>query len=201
MEGLDTKDGLGRVGGNRKLYLKLLRQFVEQHGPSPAQITDALTRHDFPVAERLAHTVKGVAGSLGARAVQTAAGTLETALGAKASSVELTPILREFTSVLDDFVGRLRAALPLTPTLPAPAAPAVPVDLEQAKKVVQEMIAHLNNFDPAASECLEANPDVFRTLLPGEKFASFEQQVAGFSFADALAQLQLAAAEHGCLPS
>jgi two-component system, sensor histidine kinase and response regulator len=200
VEGLDTKDGLSRVGGNRKLYLKLLRQFVEQQGPSPAQITDALTRNDVPVAERLAHTVKGVAGSLGARAVQTAAGTLEAGLGAKVSSVELTPVLREFTSVLDDFVGRLRAALPLGPTLPAPAAHAGPVDIEQAKKVVQEMIAHLNNFDPAASECLEANPGVFRTLLPGEKFVSFEQQVGSFSFADALDQLQQAATEHGCLP-
>jgi erythromycin esterase-like protein len=102
---------------------------------------------------------------------------------------------------LDDFVGRLRAALPLTPTQSAPAAPAVTVDLEQAKKVVQEMITHLNNFDPAAGECLEANLDVFQTLLLGEKFVSFEQQVAGFSFADALAQLQQAATEHGCLPS
>ncbi len=32
--GLDTKDGLSRVAGNRKLYLKLLRQFVEQQGPT-----------------------------------------------------------------------------------------------------------------------------------------------------------------------
>jgi hypothetical protein len=133
--------------------------------------------------------------------VQTAAGILETALGAKASSVELTPVLREFTSVLDDFVGRLRTALPVAPTLPAPAAPAGPVDLAQAKEVVQQMIAHLNNFDPAASECLEANPDVFRALLPGEKFVSFEQQIGSFSFADALAQLQQAATEHGCLPA
>ena len=42
--GLDTKDGLSRVGGNRKLYLKLLRQFVEQQGPAVEQITDALAR-------------------------------------------------------------------------------------------------------------------------------------------------------------
>ena len=42
--GLDTKDGLSRVGGNRKLYLKLLRQFIEQQGPAVEQITDALAR-------------------------------------------------------------------------------------------------------------------------------------------------------------
>jgi HPt (histidine-containing phosphotransfer) domain-containing protein len=177
------------------------RQFVEQQGPAPAQITEALTGNDVPVAERLAHTVKGVAGSLGARAVQTAAGTLETALGAKASPAAVPPVLRAFTSVLDDFVGRLRSALPVATTLSAPAAPAGPVDLEQARKVVHEMIAHLNNFDPAASECLETNPDVFRTLLPGERFVSFEQQISSFSFADALMQLQQAATEQGLLPT
>ena len=42
VEGLDTKDGLGRVAGNRKLYLKLLRQFVQQQGAVPAQIAEAL---------------------------------------------------------------------------------------------------------------------------------------------------------------
>ncbi|MCZ7640780.1 MAG: response regulator [Verrucomicrobia bacterium] len=65
VEGLDTADGLTRVAGNRKLYLKLLRQFVEQQGSAPAQIAAALTGGDVPLAERLAHTVKGVAGSLG----------------------------------------------------------------------------------------------------------------------------------------
>ena len=36
--GLDTADGLLRLGGNRPLYLKLLRQFVEQQADAPAQV-------------------------------------------------------------------------------------------------------------------------------------------------------------------
>ncbi len=63
------------------------------------------------------------------------------------------------------------------------------------------MISHLNNFDPAAGDCLEANQDVFRTLLPAEAFAAFEQQVSGFAFADALAGLQHAVQEKGLLPA
>jgi hypothetical protein len=63
------------------------------------------------------------------------------------------------------------------------------------------MIAHLNNFDPAAGECLEANRDIFRALLPGDKFASFEQHVGGFAFAEALTQLEPAAKEKGYLPA
>ena len=66
IDGLDTTDGLARVGGNRKLYVKILRQFVEQQGPANDQVADALATGDHALAERLAHTLKGVAGNIGA---------------------------------------------------------------------------------------------------------------------------------------
>ena len=53
------------------------------------------------------------------------------------------------------------------------------------------------DFDPGAGECLESNPDVFRSLFPGSAFSTFEQQVGGFAFADAFAGLQHAAKEKG----
>jgi CheY-like chemotaxis protein len=197
VEGLDTRDGLSRVAGNRKLYLKLLRQFVEQQGAA-AQITEALQRNETSAAERLAHTVKGVCGNLGIRGVQQAAAKLEKSIATETAPADLASALQEFRAALEDFVSRLRAALP--PTETAVETPA-PLDAEQAKQVVTEMISHLNNFDPAASECLEANRNVFRSVLPGESFAAFEQQVDGFAFADALAGLQEAAKKKGLLPA
>ena len=196
---LHAKDGLSRVAGNRKLYLKLLRQFTEQQGSAPAQIAEALACDDVPLAERLAHTVKGVAGSLGAAGVQTVAAKLEQAIARKAPATELAPVLQEFRTRLDDFVTRLRAALPAAEPVTPIAAPAGTLDLEQARRVVPEMVAHLNNFDPAAGECLEAHRALFRALLPGPAFAAFEQQVSGFAFAEALAALQPAATQHGLL--
>ncbi|HXJ80090.1 MAG TPA: response regulator, partial [Candidatus Methylomirabilis sp.] len=70
VEGLDTADGLLRVAGNRTLYLKLLSQFVAQQAEAPASIAEALKGGDHALAERLAHTVKGVAGNLGAGSVR-----------------------------------------------------------------------------------------------------------------------------------
>ncbi len=87
--GLDTFDGLSRVGKNRKLYLKLLRQFVEQQGPAGEQIASALVSDDNSGAERLAHTLKGVAANLGARTVQTAAGALEKAIRERAPAEQI----------------------------------------------------------------------------------------------------------------
>jgi len=200
LEGLNVQDGLGRVAGNRKLYLKLLRQFVDQQGSAPAQITEALARQDTMLAERLAHTVKGVAGSLGMGAVQEVAATLEKAIAAKTDSTALAPLIGNFGTVLENLVMRLGAALPQTETTSPPVAPDAAFDPDRAKEIAQEMIGYLNNFDPAAADCLEAHRDLFRVLLSGDGLASFEKEVNDFVFGDALARLQKAANDRRLMP-
>ena len=111
-EGLDTKDGLTRVAGNQKLYLKLLRQFAEQQGPSVEQITTALAQGDTALAERLAHTLKGVAGNIGAKPVQAAAGVLEKLIRDRAAAAETEPALRQVAAALDPLLAQLRSSLP-----------------------------------------------------------------------------------------
>jgi len=67
------------------------------------------------------------------------------------------------------------------------------VDAAQLKLVVEQMTRHLAEFDAAASDCLEANRGVFASLFSAEEFAKFEQQVQGYAFGEALAQLEQAA--------
>jgi signal transduction histidine kinase/DNA-binding response OmpR family regulator/HPt (histidine-containing phosphotransfer) domain-containing protein/HAMP domain-containing protein len=199
--GLDTTDGLSRVAGNRKLYLKLLRQFSEQQRPVPAHIGEALERHDDSLAERLAHTIKGLTGSIGARTLQQTAAKLEKAIVTRMPAAELLALLREFSGGMEDLVSRLRAALPPDEITPRSAGPAVPIDPAQSKRSVVEMMAYLTNLDPTAAECLEANREVFRVLLPGDSYTRFEKSVHGFAFTEALAQLQIVAKENGLLPT
>jgi len=78
IEGLDISMGLQTTQDSPSLYRKLLTRFVENkqfHGDFSA----ALAEHDLSVAERLAHTLKGSAGNIGAKIVQTEAGELELA--------------------------------------------------------------------------------------------------------------------------
>jgi hypothetical protein len=77
----------------------------------------------------------------------------------------------------------------------------MPIDPARSKRSVEEMMSHLNNLDPTAAECLEADRDVFRALLPGGSYTRFEQSVNGFAYADALTQLQIVAKEKGLLPT
>ncbi len=189
--GLDTKDGLLRVAGNRKLYLKLLRQFAVQQAAAPAEIAAQLKSGDRATAERTAHTVKGVAANLGVKAVQAAAGELEKALHDGADAARLEVLRQQLAAALTPFVERLRAALGDEPA--APVAPvAMAVDPAQLKLVIAQMTKHLAEFDAAAADCLEAHRSLFASLFSAEEFGRFEQHIQGYAFGDAEAQLEQA---------
>jgi signal transduction histidine kinase/DNA-binding response OmpR family regulator/HPt (histidine-containing phosphotransfer) domain-containing protein/HAMP domain-containing protein len=82
LPGIDTILGQQRVAGNRKLYLKLLGDFHRDYPGSVRAIRDAIEGKRDEEALRLAHTLKGVSGSLGAMDLYAAAEEVETALKA-----------------------------------------------------------------------------------------------------------------------
>jgi two-component system sensor histidine kinase/response regulator len=189
VEGLDAAEGLLRVAGNKKLYLKLLRQFAVQQAESPAQIAAQLQAGDRATAERTAHTVKGVAANLGAKAVQAAAGELEKALHANTDAARLESLRGQFGAVLAPFIDRLHVALGEEAAVAA-APEGAAVDPARLKQLVEQMTKYLAEFDAAAADCLEANRGAFATLFTAEEFGKFEQRVQGYAFDDALAQLK-----------
>jgi signal transduction histidine kinase/CheY-like chemotaxis protein/HPt (histidine-containing phosphotransfer) domain-containing protein len=79
LPGIDTKAGLARTMHNQKLYLKLLRQFYESEADFAGAFRRARQDDDILAPERLAHTLRGAAGSIGAGDVEAAATALEQA--------------------------------------------------------------------------------------------------------------------------
>jgi two-component system, sensor histidine kinase and response regulator len=192
VEGLDTKDGLARVAGNRKLYLKLLRQFVEQQGPALEQISDALAKGDAALAERLAHTLKGVAGNIGAKGVQAAAGVLEKLIRDKADSADLDAAKQQVAAVLGPLIGQLRAMCGSPATEVAAQHPAVTVNPVKTREATARLKELLSEFDPGAGDFIEENRAVLQGLFPGTTWGEFEKLVHGYGFAEAQAHLETA---------
>lgn len=78
--GLDMQTALGRLRGNQKLYAKLLIQMREELPKMQEKITEALSTGNFQDLSMHAHTVKGMAGNLGADLLQDASAALEAAV-------------------------------------------------------------------------------------------------------------------------
>jgi CheY-like chemotaxis protein len=80
LPGIDRIAGLRRVAGNETLYHKLLLDFHRDFATSADRIRAAISENRLTDAERLAHTLKGVAGSIGAMDLHRATEELDTAL-------------------------------------------------------------------------------------------------------------------------
>ncbi len=74
---IDAESALGRLNGNRKLLLNLLKTFTSSYAGVVGDITQAVAAGDLQASERIAHSLKGVAGSISAAGVQEAAKELE----------------------------------------------------------------------------------------------------------------------------
>jgi two-component system, sensor histidine kinase and response regulator len=191
--GLDTKDGLSRVGGNRKLYLKLLGQFIDQQGPSVEQITDALAKGDIPLGERLAHSLKGVSGNIGATQVQSTAGVLERLIHDRADATSVDAATQQVVACLVPLVTGLRAALELTGAgAQQPSATSAPPSPAQSRATAARLSALLSELDPGAADFLETNHAALRPLFDDGSWREFEGLVHGYAFEDAQAQLSQA---------
>jgi len=189
---LDTKDGLMRVGGNRTLYLKLLRQFIDQQGPAVEQITDALSSGDVERAERLAHSLRGVAGNIGAAPVRFAAGALEKLIHDRAEPKDVDAATRELAAHLGPLVAELLTAL-AQESSPAPER-STPVDAAGSREAAARLIALLSELDPGAADFVETHRAALRPLFDDGAWREFEGFVQGYAFADAQARLEEALA-------
>ena len=77
LPGLDITAGLEIVGGNDKLYKKLLVKFENAYPQATETIKNLWETGNLKEAEMLAHTIKGVAASIGAKPLSYSAGIIE----------------------------------------------------------------------------------------------------------------------------
>ena len=98
LPGLDIQEGLDRVAGDRTLYCWLLRHFPEKYTAADQRIRALLTEGKSEDALREVHTIKGLAGQIGAHDLFQAGGRLEAAL--ESASPDLEAALQSFADSL-----------------------------------------------------------------------------------------------------
>jgi two-component system sensor histidine kinase/response regulator len=173
-----------RVAGNAKLYVEILQQFEQQQAQAPAQIAQALAAQDQALAERRAHTLKGVAGNIGAKSVQTAAGILEKLIRNRAKSEEVESARAHLDVVLAPLIAELRDALKAVAPETAPQSDAVQIAREPAQfhEAAEHLASLLSEFDPGAADFIEANQSRLRPLFTNEEWEQLKQHARAYAF-------------------
>jgi CheY-like chemotaxis protein len=103
LPGIDRLAGLRRVAGNETLYQKLLLDFHRDYATSVDPIRAAISENRLADAKRLAHTLKGVAGNIGAMDLHQAVEELDSALQVsdlEKAAVPLAEVEQELSVVI-----------------------------------------------------------------------------------------------------
>ena len=103
---LDKAPALERLGGNQALFERLLGEVRKTQAGAARQIEAAIQSADIPQAHRLAHSLKGVAATIGAARLREAALQMETALASQAG-LRYDGCLTELKSALSELMAAL----------------------------------------------------------------------------------------------
>lgn len=184
--GLNICEGLRRVLGKKSLYLSMLRKFVSGQKNFAQQFIQAWEVGDYKLAERLAHTLRGVAGNIGAAEIQAAASTLETAVKNEVSPGEIEAFLLALRQPLETLIDQLEIKL-----APEVVTATVDIDLAKLTEVCHQLSHLLLENDAEAAEVLQDNTDLLKNAFP-QGYSAIADAVNSFDFDAAHAALLLA---------
>ena len=189
LDGIDTASGLARTLGKRDLYLKLLRRFRLSHAHFVSEFEAAVDGENWELASRMAHTLKGLAGSIGADALQQASATLEDQ--ARAHSV--TPDARSSAAAEVSRVLKSLAVLDEAET----AETGGQANSAEAGEILAKLVQQLGDFDTGAVETLEHNRNLLAAASSPELLESLDLALGEFDMTEArdIAQSMLSAIE------
>ena len=157
MPGINIKFGLSCVSGKIELFQSLLVKFLENHETFSVDIQKALQDGKTDLVRRMAHTLKGVAGTIGALRLQ------EMARDVEASLVVTAEFEKELALVLDT----IRKAHADTPPdkHTTPPQKTSPVDPAVVLKTLETLASHIKKNRP--KNCQTALNELAHMSLPG----------------------------------
>ncbi|HZX31245.1 MAG TPA: ATP-binding protein [Rhodocyclaceae bacterium] len=184
--GIDWRTGMHSLRGRRESYIRLLRQFAESHADDGAVLLASLKAGDRREAQRLAHNLKGVAGTLGAADVQAAAAALDGALKEQREGEELLLLGDHLEAVLRPVLAGIRAALPAV----GEEAGNLDVAPEVLRKLLDRIAAFAAEDSFAAQEAFREARPLLVSALGAERVSELALHLDHFDYPAALALLQ-----------
>ncbi|MCA1794753.1 MAG: response regulator [Desulfobacteraceae bacterium] len=147
LAGVDIEAGIARTNGNPDLYITLLKHFVKDHSNDNQVIAQAVVHNDFVLAQRMAHTLKGVAGGIGAQALYDSSQKVETALKEnQISQFEslMEHLVRDLTQVVEDLKKKI-----MTPYLADTEETSTePINMERLNALLDDFQRLAGEMDP-----------------------------------------------------
>ena len=186
LPGIDVKTGLLRVGGNMKLYKKMLIKFRDDYSNSFHEIKIAIVNGNLKDAERYAHTVNGVAGNIGVNKLQKIAGDLEA--GIKRQETERYDIiLKKYSKELNKVLTTLNDLEPDEDRYKKESIDDTQTTFsDELVELLEELLLHIKTRKP--KKCAPAIEQISKRSWPdhlGNKVKELSILIGSYKFKEA----------------
>jgi HPt (histidine-containing phosphotransfer) domain-containing protein len=173
------------LNGKVERYLELLHKYAEHHAGAATEIRQALAAGELSTAQRLAHTQKGVAGTLGLSAIRAAAAELDQAIRRGENGERLASLAASLADIHQASLEKLRQTLGAKfQAIPLPEA-------ESTDELIEQLLALLREDDMESLNLAQQGGQQLARLLDTE-YPSFRRHLDNFDFPQALLLLEKA---------
>jgi CheY-like chemotaxis protein len=182
LPGIDTAFGLRNVAGNKALYLQLLERLRGSQRGAGAEIRADFEAGRHVDASRRAHTLRGVAGNIGARELQMLAQAVEEGMTIEtADRTVLARGVRALEAAMEDLMHSLDRYFDQA-SLPAAAASGAAGDAPEAMAQLATLLAE---FSGEATDYFDSVRATLAGVLDGATMANLSVYLAGYEFEEA----------------
>jgi len=184
--GVDFTVGLTLCGNKLGLYRKILKGFAVNYQHFSTSLEQLRFEEDWDGVFHLVHTLKGLAGTIGAKGLQELSVQVEQ--GIRERSPQLDALVIELTDKLSGTLEGIKGYFseeiqsPAGSDLAPCASPEVTMLLAQLRHLLIES-------DSAAQDLWRNHEATLKKWLPPASVDTIAQAIANFQFQDALAQL------------
>ncbi|MCK5852515.1 response regulator [bacterium] len=183
LAGINVEEGLIRVAGNKKLFVKIVKSFYNSNMSFIQELEDAFNSGDKEAAVRAAHTIKGVSGNIGANALYKAAEILEKELS-EDNIEDIQLKLLKFKEVLNPVLLSIQEEL-IRETADNELKEEAVADKSKIKEMMNELIALLEEDDYEAGSQIDAVIEMAGSLSKDD-FKKAKAYIENYDFEEAL---------------
>jgi PAS domain S-box-containing protein len=190
LSGIDSAYGLRHVAGNVALYVQLLDRFRAAQRDAGAEIRADYEAGRLREAAARAHTLRGVAGNIGARELQTLAQAVEEGLTlASPDGDRIASGVRALAAAVDATMASLDRYFASTAAAPSPEPAPAPPPPAQADGDGLDAVAQLDHllaeYSGDAIDYFETVRARLAGVLDAQRLARLEQHLARYEFEEA----------------
>lgn len=185
--GIDSSIGLLHTAEDKSVFRKVLYKFADNHSNSMKEIERAVSENNLADAKLLAHTLKGLAGSLGAIQLQGHLIRLEELLGGSSFDAKYAEQLNKLIGIcsleLSRIINGIQRSLPLQND--KTFRPKHVFSAEETRQQLEILRNKLQAFDSDADRQMEL---ILSNLNPSaltQELNKIKKQIANYQFVDA----------------